>query len=100
MLILLILALSLVLAVLVIAMVLYFRHLEHSTEAMEARRDTRAAQERIDRLTEAIAARGDVRLTLPVPPITQLEPSSSYWSSKKRSNISVTVPKEDNNASV
>lgn len=69
---------------LVVGLVLYFRYQEASTSVAEARAGEKAALERVDRLTEALARKAGVDLILPAPPILKLEPSPTFFDRKKR----------------
>lgn len=76
-------------APLMVGLILYFRYSEHSTEAAEARRDARAAQERVDRLTEALSRKAGVDLILPAPPLPKLEPASTFFDRKKQPQVRI-----------
>lgn len=76
------------------ALVIYFRHLEHSQEASEARKDARAAQERVDRLTEALSRKAGVDLILPAPPLPPLEKIPGYFDRKTNPRISISLKGE------
>ena len=77
-------------------MVIYFRHTEHSSEAAEARKDARAAQERVDRLTEALSRKAGVDLVLPAPPIEKLEKIPGWFQRKERPQIKISLKENIN----